>query len=177
MLCCSRSRHSWYFFQFSWYCSEDCFFAAGQGELERRVDAFQGLVEVAHEDHAVVVLVQDLVDLLAEVIDQECPCRPQRDQQDEEGNHGHEDAAAEGHNGSCPWANLEFQISRFEFQIPYFFRLRYNVLGSMPSFAAASSIVAVVARMRRMCSASSCSSVIASGVRPRPRGALAPGRE
>ena len=42
----------------------------------------------------------------------------------------------------------------------------------MPSFTAASSMVSVVARMRRMCSASSCSSVIASGADG--RGAVPP---
>ena len=55
---------------------EGLLFAAGQGELKRGVDPFQGLVEIAHEDHAVVVLMKDIVDLFAEVINQEGCGRP-----------------------------------------------------------------------------------------------------
>ena len=76
---------------------EGLLLAAGQGELEGGVDALQGLVEIAHEDHAVVILAEDLVDLMAEVVDQNDARSPQRDQQGEQGQHGNQDSLAQGH--------------------------------------------------------------------------------
>ena len=118
-------------------------FPSGQCELERRVDAFQGLVEIAHVDHAVVVLAQNLVDAVAEAVNQNGPVPPS--------------ATSRANSGS-----IAMMIRRRKVmegippivQMPYFFRFRYSVLGSMPSFVAASSIVAVEAKVRRICSAS-----------------------
>ena len=54
-------------------------------------------------------------------------------------------------------------LSRYPIlQIPYLFRFRYNVLGLIPSFVAASAMLAAEARIRRMCSASICSIVSGS---------------
>ncbi len=78
-------------------------FLPRQGELERRVDAFQGLIQVAHEDHAVVVFRKDLAHLIAQVIDQDHPRHPQGDQEDDEREHGDEDAVSKGHAADGPW--------------------------------------------------------------------------
>jgi hypothetical protein len=73
--------------------------AAGQGELERRVDALQGLVETDHGDDAVEVLAQDVVDAIADRTQQEKAGGGDGRQQANGGGEGQEHALAEGHVG------------------------------------------------------------------------------
>ena len=72
-------------------------FPPGQRELERGVDAFQGLIQVAHVDHAIVVLAQNLIDAIAEMVNQNGPGSAERDQQGKQRNHCHNDSAAKSH--------------------------------------------------------------------------------
>jgi hypothetical protein len=43
---------------------------SGQRELEREVDAFPGLMQGAHVDHAIVVLARYLILSIAEIVNQ-----------------------------------------------------------------------------------------------------------
>src|SRR5262245_48350238 len=99
-------------------------------------------MQAFHVQDAVVVLLQDHADAPAELQEQEHGRGPQGREQQPQRQERHENARAEGERHS-----------------PYRLRLRYSVLGSMPSTVAASSRVGLEIRTRRMCSASSCSSV------------------
>jgi hypothetical protein len=70
--------------------------AAGQGELERRVDALQGLVQADHGHDAGVILTQDQVDAAPQAVQQDQGGAAQQGQQGQQRGQRQQQAIAQG---------------------------------------------------------------------------------